>query len=92
LIIDRDKGIGVKDKFLECLLELGIELKDYSGVVHGRQFRYLPTLGEAQVGIEDFDGWARSVDLIFYVWLPAGRRHFIRWFNDNAPINKETMK
>jgi hypothetical protein len=66
----------------ELFLELGIETEYDCGILFGRQFRYLEYSGQVQIGDNNFDRWANSVELTFDIWLEKGRRQFLRWFKD----------
>lgn len=61
----------------------GIELDEYgSGMVDKITIRYLSRCGELQVGDDNFDRWANSVDTVFDVWLNKGMREFDIWLKE----------
>ena len=45
----------------------------------GRQLRYLESTETIEIGDNDFDRWANSVELEFEVWKPKGMRQFKKW-------------
>ena len=61
------------------LEELGIDLEYGCGLAKGRPLRYLATEGLIQIGDDDFDRWANSVEVEFDVWQPKGLRQFEKW-------------
>lgn len=48
-------------------------------IINGRHVRYIEERGVVQVGDDDFDRWANSVEMEFDVWQPKGMRQFERW-------------
>lgn len=65
---------------LDFLASLGIHISVYgTGEWRGRQVRYLPERGAFQIGEENFDRWANSVELEFSLWLPKGQRALARF-------------
>ena len=49
------------------------------GMFQGRQIRYLEERGLLQVGDDDFDRWANSVELEFEVWQKKGLRQLNKY-------------
>ena len=64
---------------LDVITDLGIKLEYGCGMFNGRPVRYLENLGIFQVGDDNFDRWANSLDFEFDLWLPKGMRKFQRW-------------
>lgn len=65
------------------LRDLSVNFDKYgTGMLNGRPVRYLEMSGLFQVGDDDFDRWANSVELEFDIWLPKGQRQLERWINE----------
>lgn len=78
-----------RKNFEDLFDDLGIRKDiEYSGCsklpIIGRNIRYLPEMGIVQIGDNDFDRWANSVELEFFVWQSKGIRQFVRWLNENC--------
>lgn len=67
------------DSIHEILEEFGIALVYGCGWYKGLRVRWLPGRSAFQVGVEDFDRWANSVDLEFDMKSKKGLREFRRW-------------
>ena len=63
---------------LDVITDLGIKLEYGCGMFNGRPVRYLENLGIFQVGDDNFDRWANSLDFEFDLWLKEMRK-FLRW-------------
>ena len=50
---------------LDVITDLGIKLEYGCGMFNGRPVRYLENLGIFQVGDDNFDRWANSLDFEF---------------------------
>lgn len=68
---------------LEIFEKIGIILDgscgEFSGVFKGRNLRYLENKGIVEIGDNNFDRWANSIEFVFEVWLSKGQRQFMRW-------------
>lgn len=72
----------------EFLTFQGITLDKYgTGTFMGRNTRLLE-IGIFQIGDDDFDRWANSVDLSFDLSQAKGQRQFARWLKDSWGMNK----
>ena len=66
----------------DVLVEYGIILEYGCGTLsNGRPIRYLANAGLIEIGDDNFDRWANSVEEYFDVWLPKGLRAFERYLN-----------
>ena len=70
----------LKDPY-NLLHEAGVTLSDDCGSFKGRCIRYLPHLGRIDIGDNDFDRWANSLELSFDVRQIKGQRQFLKWAN-----------
>lgn len=67
---------------VELFNEFNIELEYDAGIYKNRNVRFLEDIGLFQVGDDNFDRWANSVELEFDLFLPKGQRQFIRWASE----------
>lgn len=70
--------------FYMLLMEHDITLIEGCGEFKERQVRFLGDIGIFQIGDDNFDRWANSVELEFDVWLPRGIRQLKRWLQENT--------
>lgn len=63
----------------ELLSECGIVLKYGCGKFKNRQVRYLEESATFQIGDEDFDRWANSVESEYDLYSAKDQRSFLRW-------------
>lgn len=61
-----------------------------TGTFMGRNTRLLCT-GVFQIGDDDFDRWANSVDLSFDLSQAKGQRRFTRWLKDTRQIGYDLI-
>ena len=64
---------------IDLLTELGITLNGGYGKFRGRELRFLEASGTLQVGDDDFDRWANSIEWEFGLYHKKEQRVFKRW-------------
>lgn len=76
--------ISTHDIDLDYLASLDIRLDVHdSGTFKARPVRYLPGQRLFQVGDDDFDRWANSVERSFNLSKRADQRALVRWVKDD---------
>lgn len=69
---------------IEFLETLGIHIDEYgTGKWRNREVRYLKQYGLFQIGDNNFDRWANSVEWEFYIWQPKEQRALERFVENN---------
>ena len=63
----------------ELFTEQGIVLEYGCGKYNNRPVRFLRESGVFQVGDNDFDRWANSVEFEFDLYSKKGQREFYNW-------------